>query len=47
MTQMPISVLFVRAGLFDGAFSLWVSLRNLAELTETNIKNCENGRGAE
>ena len=28
-TQMPIFLLFVSAGvLFDGAFSLWVSLNN-------------------
>ena len=44
MTQMPIFVLFVRAGvLFDSAFSLWVSLKWNVKINfeETIIRNQE------
>ena len=39
-TQMPIIVLFVNAGvLFDGTFSLWVSLKIVAKLLIWNNLN--------
>ena len=41
---MPIFVLFVSAGVsFDGAFSLWVSLRKKTEFKRINVKTVYNG----
>ena len=37
-TQMPIFLIFVGAGvLFDGAFSMWVSLIKLGDVTDSHL----------